>query len=1071
MRMDILSTLLKNIRFFGRIIFLYLLIFTHTEKGVSQTYYFDNYSLQDGLGQSRVYAIVQDTSGYIWLGTLDGVSRFDGNTFVNYTSNDGLAPGGVKSILLDSHGDIWMGHLNGGLTRYSDHKFSSPDTSVFKNDKDITTILEDADGNIWLGTYGNGAYALKYPGKDWSNLKINNYKGGRLSDIIFGGTLAFNKNLFLITDVGIKRFRKDLNTFVNFLPEGHSTYFFKTCMYEDSKGNIWYGTRNGGLIKYIRNIKEYKIYDTRDGLETNFIYSIFEDSHGNIWTSNIDDRNEKGGITRINSNGFKAFNEENGLVDNKIHCITEDREGNILIGTRDNGLCVFKGETFVTFLKNQQNGLLDNAVSAVFQDTEGKFWFGTKEGITIYSPDGQRSKKFSHFTKYNSLIKHPVEFIKKDRENNIWVLTEGGGIYTYNALKKDFSYEADLNNYIFFEKRDRIIRDMQIDSNNTIWLGTDEGLVKYRIENHKTERKTQLDGLSGNNISALYLDKQNNLWVGTISQGITRIDLRNEKATIINCLKKISPTCFIEDDAGNIWIGTEGTGIYVYDRDTITRHYTTENGLLSNLIKLLITDKNNNIYIGTNKGLNKYNPKEEKMYSYTRRDGFTGIETNYHAGIMDRSGNMWFGTVEGVTKYNTTLAGRKIPEPLVTINKLQVGDINQKLIPDLRLDYNQNSLAFSYKSVSLFNPDAVRYRVMLEGNDKDWQKPTKETIVKYDRLPPGKYTFKVKAMNAGQVWSEHPALYSFHIDRPFYQKWFFILGVAVLLISTIMFFIKIREQQLIREKEVLEEKVTERTVALSRANEELAIRNKDITDSIRYAKRIQFAILPPDIPFQDTYVYFRPKDIVSGDFYWSISHAGREFIAAVDCTGHGVPGAFMSFIGYNSLNKIVKDDNILQPAAILNHLNEEVATALHQKGKEIVNDGMDISIISYDPEKKELSYAGAFNPLYIFHDKELYEIKADRFSIGRATGREKEFTNHKLNIQPGDIIYIFTDGFADQFGGPEGKKYKTHRFKDFFTAIHAEPMEKQRELLEKEFEDWKGKNEQIDDILVIGRKF
>ncbi len=1071
MRFFLLSATLENIRFFGRIIFFCFLIFTHAEKGVTQTYYFENYSLQDGLGQSRVYAIVQDTSGYIWLGTLDGVSRFDGNTFVNYTTNDGLAPGGVKSMILDSHGDIWMGHLNGGLTRYSNHTFSSPDTGIFNNDKDITTIVEDADGNIWLGTYGNGAYALKYPGKDWSNLKINNYKGGRLSDIVFGGTLAFNNDLFLITDVGIERFRKDLNTFVNFLPEGHSTYFFKTSMYQDSKGNIWYGTRNGGLIKYIRDTKEYKIYDTRDGLETNFIYSIFEDSRGNIWTSNLDDRNEKGGVTRINENGFKAFDENNGLIDNKIHCIAEDREGNILIGTRDNGLSVFKGETFVTFLKNDQSGLLDNAVSAVFEDKENRIWFGTKEGITIYNPVNDGSGKFSHFNKNNSLISHPVDFIKSDKNNNIWILTEGGGIYVYNTSNKTFSYETDLNNYIYFEKSDRIIRDMCIDANNTLWLGTDEGLIKYQIDSRKIERKTQLDGLAGNNISALYLDKHNNLWIGIINQGVTKYSINTDNAVIINSLKKIDPSCFVEDAKGNIWIGTESTGLYVYDNDTIIRHYNTGNGLLSNLVKLLNTDRDNNIYIGTNKGLNKYSPKDDKIYSYTRRDGFVGIETNHQASIMDNEGNMWFGTVDGVTKYNTSLAKRKIPEPIVTINNLQIGDVNQKMIPGLALKYNQNSLTFTYKCVSLFNPDAVRYQVMLDGNDKDWQKPTKETFAKYDRLPPGKYTFKVKAMNAGLEWSKTPASYSFHIGKPLYQKWFFIIGVTFLLASLIFFFIKMREKQLIREKEVLEEKVQERTVALSRANDELAVRNKDITDSIRYAKRIQFAILPPDIPYPDTYIYFRPKDIVSGDFYWSINHAGKEFIAAVDCTGHGVPGAFMSFIGYNSLNKIVKENNILQPASILNHLNDEVATALHQKGKEIVTDGMDVSIICYDPDKKEISYAGAFNPIYIFHNKELIEIKADRFSIGRATGREKEFTNHMRKIEPGDIVYVFTDGFADQFGGPEGKKYKTFRLKDFFRAIHLESMEKQREMLEKEFEDWKGKNEQIDDILIIGRKF
>jgi len=295
--------------------------------------------------------------------------------------------------------------------------------------------------------------------------------------------------------------------------------------------------------------------------------------------------------------------------------------------------------------------------------------------------------------------------------------------------------------------------------------------------------------------------------------------------------------------------------------------------------------------------------------------------------------------------------------------------------------------------------------------------------------------------------------------------------MALLIMSGIIAYIKIRERNLVREKRVLESRVKERTLALSDANDQLAMKNKDILDSITYAKRIQFSILPPDIPFDNTFILFKPKDIVSGDFYWLTSAGGKEFLAAVDCTGHGVPGAFMSFIGYTSLNKIVIEQSIYRPASILDRLNEEVAHTLHQKGEDIVNDGMDIALIAYDPASNELQYAGAFNPLVLIRGKEILETKADRFAIGRATGKEKEFTNHSLQVEKGDVVYMFSDGYADQFGGPEGKKFKTANLKDLFVSMHEKDMDTQRVILDNTIETWRGGSEQIDDILVMGRKF
>ncbi|MES2138349.1 MAG: tetratricopeptide repeat protein [Bacteroidota bacterium] len=279
-------------------------------------------------------------------------------------------------------------------------------------------------------------------------------------------------------------------------------------------------------------------------------------------------------------------------------------------------------------------------------------------------------------------------------------------------------------------------------------------------------------------------------------------------------------------------------------------------------------------------------------------------------------------------------------------------------------------------------------------------------------------------------------------------------------------------------------------IALSFAYEEIELKNKDISDSINYSKRIQDASLAPKELkyklFPDAFVLFGPKDIVSGDFYWYAEKDGKRLIAACDCTGHGVPGALMSMIGNNILNQIVNEKGITSPDEILNHLHKEVRKALKQEEQGATRDGMDIALISFNSHT-EIEYAGAQRPLWILKrlvneekrteptmhysssDSELSEIKPDKFSIGGHQSEiERKFTKHKISLSKGDCIYIFSDGFVDQFGGKEGKKFMSKRFKDLLLANNTKPMPEQENTLIKTFETWKGSREQVDDLLVIG---
>jgi len=287
-----------------------------------------------------------------------------------------------------------------------------------------------------------------------------------------------------------------------------------------------------------------------------------------------------------------------------------------------------------------------------------------------------------------------------------------------------------------------------------------------------------------------------------------------------------------------------------------------------------------------------------------------------------------------------------------------------------------------------------------------------------------------------------------------------------MLLSLIIFIIRFRERQLVIKTRLLEEKVKERTF-------EIESQKHEITSSIEYAGRIQMAMLPVEDHFRETFsdyfLIFKPRDIVSGDFYWIGEDSKSIFFTVADCTGHGVPGAFMSTMGISTLNEIIANNRNLAANKVLNLLRKKTMTALHQTGKAgEAADGMDISFCVLDKNRTKLQYSGAFNPLFLFQGGEFKEYKADRMPIGIHYGREIPFTNYIINVAKGDTIYIFSDGYSSQFGGPEGGKFKKYNLRKLLSEIYYRPMIEQQNILLNEFERWKGNADQVDDVTVLG---
>ena len=383
-------------------------------------------------------------------------------------------------------------------------------------------------------------------------------------------------------------------------------------------------------------------------------------------------------------------------------------------------------------------------------------------------------------------------------------------------------------------------------------------------------------------------------------------------------------------------------------------------------------------------------------------------------------------------------------------------------LSDIVFGSGDNNVYFDIVAPGYLKEKSTQYQWILDkGEWSKWSYTNTITLL----LKPGKYVLQVRAKD---IWGNvsDPKMVGFTIEAPFTQTQLFymlILGVISILIIGV---VRFRERQLKKEKRILETRVQERTAKIEAQKQE-------ITSSIEYASRIQMAMLPEDYHFRksfsDYFIIFNPRDIVSGDFYWIGEDEKHIFFTVADCTGHGVPGAFMSSLGISTLDEIIANNSDLKANDVLNILREKIKTSLHQTGKQgEATDGMDVAFCILHKNRKTLQFSGAYNSLFLFQGGELREYRADRMPIGIYYGEKETFTNYVIDIQKGDTIYLFSDGFADQFGGPKGSKYMKYNLKKLLSEIYFKPMAEQRVILESEFAKWKGRVSQIDDVTILG---
>ena len=361
---------------------------------------------------------------------------------------------------------------------------------------------------------------------------------------------------------------------------------------------------------------------------------------------------------------------------------------------------------------------------------------------------------------------------------------------------------------------------------------------------------------------------------------------------------------------------------------------------------------------------------------------------------------------------------------------------------------------------------------MLEGEESKWSPETDKNEITYSNLNPGTYTFKVISRNADGVWNKNPVEYRFTILPPWWQTWWFrtfaLVGLMILLYTIYRW----RMSSVLKRQALLEKTVAERTEEVVHQKEIIQEKNKEIIDSINYAKRIQDAILPsPKIVKEhlpNSFILYLPKDIVAGDFYFVEPLKEKTIFAAADCTGHGVPGAMVSVVCANALKRTVKEFMIEDAGKLLDKTTEIVLETFEESETD-VKDGMDISLCVLNYKDKKLQWSGANNPLWIIREGNCIEFAPDKQPIGKFDNR-KPFTTHEIDLLKGDQVFIFTDGYADQFGGEKNKKFKLANMKSMFMEIHSWSCEEQMKEIKLRFENWRDGFEQVDDVCIIGLK-
>lgn len=1014
--------------------------------------------------QAYVYSISQDSLGNLWIGTGEGLSRYNGFTFDYYSAEDSLADNFITCSFNDGK-CIWFGHRNGGITLYNGSEFIKLNTRE-KNLSQVTHFAKSPDGRLWVSTFSDGLFMI-----DRKDLLLKN--NILLKDnLIYDFEFLPGDEMLVGTDAGLRICRADEKGVIHSIikvveiPESRIVDVKKMTNNE----GFYIATENEGIynLQYensrviVSKIKTDPLFETG-------IQSICEDTESNLWLASFGN-----GLIKLTQSGDKvtttAYNKSTGFAADNVKFVFKDREGIIWSGNYGDGLAQVTPKVFSHF--EFDRSMYGSAVFSICSDQNYR-WLGTEKGLLKTNLNSGKVIRF--YGDGKGLPRDTITAIYAVNGNELWIGTDKNGTYILNT-KTDKIVRCNLENG-FLENSINVIAG---DEDN-VWIGTKKGLCIYNLSSGmvKTYSLSQ-GGLPHNYINSLYEDKEKRLWITTKSSFLTYIQDGNVLKKPLNTgagMITLGPVTKDEED--RIWVGSNGNGIFIMEEDSIV-NLTTKQGLLSDYCYSLLYDGEGNIWAGHKGGLSRIRISDFSIKLIKNIENADNFRFNLNAATSDPSGKIWFGSDKGLVCYDPSMELSVSEAPILNITSVRINDkVKNYSGNKIILSPGNYKIRIDFLGSSLKDPSLVSYQSKLEGYDQ-WSEITKNNYVTYNRVPDGEYKFILKASGGDGIVTEIPLELNFVIEKPVWEYWWFYAVLTVTVALLVFLFIKRRERRFLKEKRILEEKVLERTREIQAQKNEIEVqrdeinrKNSDITSSITYASHIQSAVLPPndliDKLFPENFIMNKPKDIVSGDFYWMTEKNKKIIFAVADCTGHGVPGAFMSCLGITLLNEIVNIHGITKSDAIISTLRKRVIQSLRQNSRNAtMRDGMDITLCVLDPEKKKLQFTGAMNDMVFIRDGRMNILKADHLDVSISYLECGEFRMKELNCRKGDMIYLFSDGYQDQFGGTYNKKFLRPHFYTTLFEIHRMPVMNQKEMLEKKLNEWMKKHTQTDDITVMG---
>ena len=808
-------------------------------------------SLHDGLSNFHIRCIFQDSKGFMWFGTYDGLNRYDGNRFVVYqnspSDSNSLSHDYINTIIEDKHQNIWIGTANGVnvYNREKDNFKTIPQLRRYTSFS-IATLYYDESDRLWIGTSGNG-------------LIIYNAKSGEISSFQYSA----NDNNSISSN-------------------------FVTGIVRDKYGRIWIGTRNG-LNLFDNKSRKFTYYLNNEGnsesLSQNRIISLKTDNSGDVWIATygggVDKLIETGG--KISFKHYIKNNTSKGLSNNYILSLCPDRKGNLWIGTENGGLNYLNTSTEVIDHYYAEDGnpkaLISNSIWAIYENRDGIVWIGTyNKGINIYD---ENFDKFELFQKNNStyrkLTNNDIKCFSKDESGTIWIATDGGGICGFNPVTRQF-LDFPGNNRL----STNTVISLLLDNNGNFWAGTWAfGIDRFdkhgnKIRNYKCSSNK---GSSGN-IACLYQDKKGNIFAGTSGNGLFRYDrTKDDFIPVVNnalndshlngnsfitdiredyknniwigtyfgliCMEPIDSGKYkftqyfhdtipgslssslvktiIEDSRKQLWIGTENGLNLMTGEKGVFIHYNKDNGLPNNSVNSIIEDNNKNLWLGTNRGISEFNPATLTFKNFTKEDGLNSNELNMGACLKTPSGALVFGGTNGFNMFYPDSIKFNTRQPLVYITDLKISNRQvrvgvensplQKNISETKkitLTHEQNSFTIEFVAINYTRSAKNQYKYFLEGFDKSWVNSGTVHTATYTNLDAGIYTFKVMGSNNDGLWNKKPCALEITVLPPFWETTYayiiYILVFGLLLFSFLkLWMIKTEQDQKLKYEKIQRE--------------------------------------------------------------------------------------------------------------------------------------------------------------------------------------------------------------------------------------------------------------------------